>query len=127
MLLSSITNLALPKWVLVCTMALEAWRVLEGVKSWKPGGCSDPDQFCTSLKAWRVLDDLAHGGNLPAALWVAEGLQTGEMGRVNETEAVEVLRPFILKSQWSVDLSAMMKSTEVFDRHMVISIAKTLL
>lgn len=75
-------------------------------------------------RAWRVLEDISKRGNLPAALWIAEGLQTGEIGRINETEAVEVLKPYILKSQWSIDLSALMKSTEVFDRRMVMKIAR---
>lgn len=63
---------------------------------------------------------------LPAAVWMAEGLQTGEIGRLNVSEAISVLRPFIVSSPWTVDVLRVMKSKDVFDKAAVLGIAEAL-
>jgi hypothetical protein len=68
------------------------------------------------MQGWKTIEDLAHHGHLPAALWMAEGLQTGEIGRKNESEAVEILKPHIVWSPWVVDVVSAIESDEPFDR-----------
>ena len=56
-------------------------------------------------QAWTTIERLAKRGHLPAALWMAEGLETGEAGRTNLTEAVVLLQKFVLASPWTLDLA----------------------
>ncbi|KAH0788759.1 hypothetical protein GPJ56_007441 [Histomonas meleagridis] len=77
-------------------------------------------------KAWKILERLTDEGNLPSAIWKAEGLRTGEIGRVNVTEAIETLKPFISSSRWMIDLNGAIKSNDKFDLKMVIEISSLL-
>lgn len=78
-------------------------------------------------EAWKTITKWAtRYGHLPAAIWMAEGLQTGEIGRVNVSEALAVLRPFVVGSPWSVDVLSVIKAAEPFDKDGMLAIAAAL-
>ena len=80
-----------------------------------------------SIRAsWRVLERLSSEGHLPAAIWKADGLRTGEIGRANVTEAIETLLPFVSASTWMIDVSCALRSAEKFDIEMVLRMASLL-
>jgi hypothetical protein len=76
--------------------------------------------------AWRRIERMAIEGHLPAALWMAEGLETGEIGRVNITEAVELLRGFVVRSPWVLDVDALLQTDDTFDRLALLNVAAKL-
>lgn len=74
-------------------------------------------------EAWKIIDDMSNENHLPASIWAAEGLQTGEIGRKNITEARMKLLPFVVNGHWKLDVAAMLKSTDEFDRYALLQIA----
>jgi hypothetical protein len=77
-------------------------------------------------QAWTAIEGMARRGHLPAALWLAEGLETGEVGRVNRTEAIEILKDLILASHWTMDLEEIMEAETEFDRTQILRFAHAL-
>jgi hypothetical protein len=73
-----------------------------------------------------VIENLGNSGHLPAALWMAEGLQTGEIGRVSLEEAVEVLRPLVLGGSWAIEVEEALEADNAFDRMQVLRMAAAL-
>jgi hypothetical protein len=80
----------------------------------------------SSAEGWTTIERLGTSGHLPAALWLAEGLETGEIGRVDHREAVEVLKPIVLGGPWAIDLEEMFAATNEFDRIAVLKVASAL-
>lgn len=74
-------------------------------------------------EAWHVIDELSLQGHLPATLWAAEGLETGEIGRKNISEARERLLKLVTIGPWKMELMPMLQSTENFDRLLLLKIA----
>ena len=76
--------------------------------------------------AWKFMETESKKGNIPAALWTAEGLITGELGRRNLTEAYEVLLPFVLRGQWSIDTAEVLDNQDEIDIDIIMNIAAQL-
>jgi hypothetical protein len=57
---------------------------------------------------------------------MAEGLETGEIGRNNISEAVELLKGFVVRGSWKIDLEAMIEADERFDRLALLHVAAKL-
>jgi hypothetical protein len=76
--------------------------------------------------AWAAIDQMAKRGHLPAALWLAEGLETGEVGRVNRTEAIEILQDLIVTSQWTMEIQPIMDAQNEFDKMEMLRFAHAL-
>jgi hypothetical protein len=76
--------------------------------------------------SWQKIETLAVNGHLPAALWMAEGLETGEIGRKNITEAIELLKGFVVRSAWVIDLEALLEAENIFDRVALFKVAAKL-
>ena len=76
--------------------------------------------------AWKFMENESKKGHIPAALWTAEGLITGEIGRKNLTEAYEVLLPFVLNGQWSIDTAEVLDKRDEIDIDIVMNIAAQL-
>ena len=74
-------------------------------------------------KAWEKLKALANSGNLPSAIWVADGYRTGEIGEQNAEKGIEVLLPFISTGPWKVDLSNLLEAKDVADKEKILDIA----
>ena len=56
-------------------------------------------------------------------MWAAEGLETGEIGRKNISEARERLLKLVTIGPWKMELMPMLQSTENFDRLLLLKIA----
>jgi hypothetical protein len=57
---------------------------------------------------------------------MAEGSETGEIGRVNITEAIELLKGFVVRSACVVDLEALLEAENVGDRVALLKVAAKL-
>jgi hypothetical protein len=76
--------------------------------------------------AWATIEKMAVDGHLPAAIWMAEGLETGEIGRKNVTEAIGLLRDFAVRSPWGIEIAAVLEAENEFDRIAVLRLAAKL-
>lgn len=74
-------------------------------------------------EAWEIMVDLAEGSNLPAALWVADGYKTGEIGKVNPLEGINILKPYISAGPWKIDVTAVIESKEELNKTIIFDIA----
>ena len=73
--------------------------------------------------AWDKLKELASKGNLPAAIWVADGYRTGEIGEQNAEKGIKVLIPYISSSPWKFDISDLLEAKDIEDKSILLDIA----
>ena len=74
-------------------------------------------------EAWETLEDLAKLGNLPAAIWVADGYRTGEIGEKNPEIGINVLMPYISNGPWKMDLIGLLDTNDVERKDIIVDIA----
>ena len=121
------------------TESLELLKYLATIQSskwWKMrrSGIEYSDALSTILKlnnrniteAWKIIDNMSDEGHLPAALWAAEGLTTGEIGRKNITEAIQKLLPIVITGQWQINIAKVIDSDDSFDKKMVYKMSSLL-
>lgn len=77
-------------------------------------------------KAWQEIEELSNDGILPASIWKAEGLRTGEIGRKNMKEAINILRDIVSHSGWVIDAASAIESNDKFNLRMVLNISSML-
>jgi len=72
---------------------------------------------------WKEMISLEEEGHLPAALWVAEGYYTGEIGTIDLKKAYDTILPYVINGPWKIDLSAVLESEDDFDKKIMYSIS----
>lgn len=112
---------------------LKHLATVESTTWWKKrrSGITFSDAVSTILKlnnrnlseAWKIIEGMSNENHLPASIWVAEGLQTGEIGRKNLTEARMKLIPFVVNGHWKISVASMLKSKDDFDRYELLKMA----
>ncbi|OHT07025.1 hypothetical protein TRFO_24750 [Tritrichomonas foetus] len=76
--------------------------------------------------AWATIDRMSGEGHLPAAIWAAEGLKTGEIGRKSLAEARAKLLPIVVSGPWRIDVASVVESDDTFDKVGVLKLAALL-
>ncbi|EAY21726.1 hypothetical protein TVAG_237520 [Trichomonas vaginalis G3] len=74
-------------------------------------------------ESWETMLNLSRGSNLPAALWVADGYKTGEIGRVDPKEGVKNLIPYLSTGPWRIDVASIIESNETVNKTLLFDIA----
>ena len=73
--------------------------------------------------AWNVLLEEAKSGNLPAAIWAANGYMTGEIGERNVEKGIKIITPFIRNGPWRVDLNSLLETDNIEDKTPIFNLA----
>ena len=74
-------------------------------------------------EAWETLKHLANNGNLPAAIWVADGYRTGEIGVKSAEIGINIMMPFISNGPWKMDLIGLLDTKDVERKDIIVDIA----